>query len=344
MQLSDFDFSLPEHLIAQHPAKKREHSRLLHIDRSTKSCHHGFFYQIEKTLKPYDLLIMNNSRTMNARLFAQKQSGGKVEILIEQILTEDSSLTQAKVMLKCNRKPHQGERLILSSGVFAEVLKRDEQWFYLRFNSTVFSVMEAHGQLPLPPYIKRPKGVSHEDQKRYQTIYADKLGSVATPTAGLHFSKVLLQRLAQKNILHGFLTLHVGSATFQPIRTTQVEDHTMHKELIEIDQTLCDKIHYCQKKGGRIIAVGTTSVRALESMMRQHQKVAPFHDYSDIFLYPGVKFELVQGMITNFHLPKSTLFILVCAFAGTDVMKRAYSDAIAQSYRFFSYGDAMLII
>lgn len=344
MKIADFDFSLPKHLIAQTPSEKREHSRLLKVERHNHTIEHLHFFQLVDQLRPYDLLVMNDSRTMNARLSAHKQSGGKIEIFIEQILTKERGMRHAKAMLKCSRKPKVGDKLQLSATITAAITQRQGQWFWLQFNTPVLVVMQQLGQLPLPPYIKRPQGATPEDNKRYQTIYGEKLGSVATPTAGLHFSDELFTTLNKKNILQGFLTLHVGSGTFQPVRETIIEHHTMHKEFINIDEALCDKIRYCKKKNGRVIAVGTTSVRALESMMRQHQTIAPYHDYSDIFLYPGAKFSLVEGIVTNFHLPKSTLLMLVSAFAGSELIKKAYAEAIERSYRFFSYGDAMLIL
>jgi S-adenosylmethionine:tRNA ribosyltransferase-isomerase len=344
MNLCDFDFPLPEHLIAQKPSEAREQSRLLSVNREEGSLRHNKFFELGEFLQAGDLLVMNNSRTMNARLFAQKQSGGKIEILIEQITSSHS----AKALIKCSRKPKLNEKIIIQGKdeitTKAQLTQREGQWFWLTFEQPVLQTMQFFGHLPLPPYIKRPQGATLDDAKRYQTIYAEELGSVATPTAGLHFSEPLLQQLKEQKIDIGFLTLHVGSGTFQPIREEVIENHTMHNEFIQIDQTLCEQIKHCQKIGGRVIAVGTTSARALETMARKYSTPMPYSDYSDIFLYPGMDFKIIQGLITNFHLPKSTLFILVCAFANTALMKQAYQEAIDESYRFFSYGDAMFIL
>lgn len=336
MLLSNFDFNLPPKLIAQFPLQKRSDSRLLCLNKTTGEISHYKFKDLPKLLEPKDLIIFNNTKVIPARLHANKPSGGKVEIFIERILTDHRFLAQTK-----SRKPLKtGEKLILNSDICFKITGRQNNLFELSVVSSesIHSILEKLGNVPLPPYIKRQPNLC--DQTTYQTIYAKHPGAVAAPTAGLHFDQNLISELKNKNILSDFVTLHVGLGTFQPVRAENIEEHKMHKEYISVSKNLCDKIKKSSKK---IVAVGTTSVRSLESAAKTGE-INEYQGDTDIFIYPGYKFKVVDALITNFHLPKSSLLMLVSAFAGHKNIMNAYQEAIKQKYRFYSYGDAMLII
>lgn len=342
MQISDFHYELPEELIANYPTERRSASRLLGLDASTGEIAHGSFGGLLDYLRPEDLLVFNNTRVIPARLFAQKESGGRVEILIERVLEDNRVMAQ----LRASKSPKSGVRLLFGaddvSAPAATVEGRENEFYLLRFDTDVDlpALLLREGHMPLPPYIKR--GDEDIDGERYQTIYAQKEGAVAAPTAGLHFDEALFEKLGALGVDMAYLTLHVGAGTFQPIRVENVLEHKMHKELVVIDEQVCEKVAACKRRGGRVIAVGTTTVRSLESAARD-SALAPFRGETDIFIYPGFEFQVVDAMVTNFHLSESTLLMLVSAFAGKDNVLAAYEEAVAQKYRFYSYGDAMFI-
>jgi len=334
MILSDYDFELPKSLIAQTPTKNRTDSRLL-VPRSTII--DAQFSQIANFFKPNDLLVMNNTRVIPARLFAHKVSGGSVEIMVERILNNNKAIA----MIRASRAPKVGSHIELENGVSVKILSKDNRFYTLEFETeSIKELLHSVGHVPLPPYIDRPD--DKNDENRYQTVYASKDGAVAAPTAGLHFDDTLLDDLSRKGIDHCFVTLHVGAGTFQPVKTEQIKDHVMHSEYYEIDQTTVEKINKAKLNGGRVIAIGTTSVRTLESAALNGQLIASKGE-TDIFIYPGFEFKVIDMMLTNFHLPKSSLLMLVSAFIGHDKMKEIYEHAINKKYRFFSYGDAMLL-
>ena len=334
MQLSEFDFELPSSLIAQNPPKNRTDSRLLVAQSpiiDTKFANIGDF------LQEGDLLVMNNTRVIPARLFARKASGGKLEIMIERLLSD----TQVLAMIRASRAPQIGSEIHLENGDKAKVLDKENGFYTLEFSTdSLLQLLEDVGHIPLPPYIDRAD--NPEDLSRYQTVYAKHDGAVAAPTAGLHFDDVLLDSLKARGIDHSFVTLHVGAGTFQPVKVDEIEQHKMHSEYFEIDQATVEKVLATKARGGRVIAVGTTAVRSLESAAKSGQ-LRPAQEETDIFIYPGYEFQVVDMMITNFHLPKSSLLMLVSAFIGREVMMEIYQHAIAEQYRFFSYGDAMLL-
>ncbi len=337
MQRTDFSFDLPEKLIAQKPCAERTASRLLVLDRKSGEIHDQQFSSIIDLLNEGDLLVMNNTRVIRARLFGQKETGGKIEVLIERVLGDHNVLAH----IKASKSPKAGTKIQFDQDYTATVTGRQDDLFEVKFESTVWDLMEAIGHIPLPPYITRED--TGFDVERYQTVFAEKKGAVAAPTAGLHFDQGLLDQLAEKGVQFARLTLHVGAGTFQPMRVDNLEDHKMHSEIIEVSQTVCDQIKETRKQGGRVIALGTTTVRALESASQNNPEIAPFSGKTNIFIYPGYEFHSVDAMITNFHLSESTLLMLVCAFAGQEKMMNAYQHAVDQEYRFFSYGDAMFI-
>lgn len=343
MKVADFNFDLPNELIARFPTESRSLSRLLHLDGKNGVLHHRQFTDLPGLLEPGDLLVFNNTRVIPARLLGQKASGGKVEVLVERMLDEQRVLAH----VRASKAPKAGSRLLLEGAIEAEMLARHDTLFELRFlgESKVLDLLEAHGHMPLPPYIDRPDEQS--DKERYQTVYNQKPGAVAAPTAGLHFDEGILQRIRDKGVNTAFVTLHVGAGTFQPVRVDNVREHKMHSEYAEVSQEVVDAILATKAAGKRVIAVGTTSVRSLESAANvaseQGKPLQPFFADTDIFIYPGYQFQLVDAMLTNFHLPESTLIMLVSAFAGKDHVMRAYQAAIDEKYRFFSYGDAMFI-
>lgn len=340
LSLLDFDYELPPELIAQKPATQRTQSRLLRVGHDN-TLHDHTFMDIVQFLKPNDLLVFNNTKVIKARLFGQKESGGKIEGLVERILEPKRALMH----IKASKAPKPGTTIIFSEIARAEVIGRQEDLFDVVFEEEVLSVLDKVGRLPLPPYIEHSADL--EDAERYQTVYAAPVGAVAAPTAGLHFDESLLSQLRQQGINTSFVTLHVGAGTFQPVRVDKISDHIMHAEWYEVSQQTVDAIQQCRQQGGRVFAVGTTSVRALESAASQagvHNRVPIAHSGDTrLFMTPGYTINVVDGLLTNFHLPQSTLLMLVSAFIGIDTMKKAYQHAIAQRYRFFSYGDAMLI-
>jgi S-adenosylmethionine:tRNA ribosyltransferase-isomerase len=337
MKTSDFSFDLPNELIARFPMEERSASRLLCVDGETGTIEHKGFRDLEGLLNPGDLLVFNNTKVIPARLYGQKESGGKLEALVERVLDEHHVIAH----VKSSRSPKAGQRITLG-GVDVEVIGRKGALFELKFldERPVFDILEAEGHMPLPHYMERPDG--EHDKERYQTVYAEHNGAVAAPTAGLHFDDPLLERLKEKGIEFGYVTLHVGAGTFQPVQVDDVNDHTMHSEYVDVDQGLCDQVNAARARGNRVIAVGTTSVRSLESAS-QSGTIQPFNDDTQIFIYPGYEFKSVDALITNFHLPESTLIMLVSAFAGKEHTLNAYDCAIKEQYRFYSYGDSMFI-
>ncbi|WP_431482619.1 tRNA preQ1(34) S-adenosylmethionine ribosyltransferase-isomerase QueA [Pseudomonas solani] len=336
MRVADFHFELPEHLIARHPLSERRASRLLVLDGPTGELAHKGFADLLGYLRPGDLMVFNNTRVIPARLFGQKASGGKLEILVERVL--DSHRVLAHV--RSSKSPKPGSTILIDGGAEATMLARHDALFELGFAEDVLPLLDRLGHMPLPPYIDRPD--EDADRERYQTVYARHAGAVAAPTAGLHFDEALLESIAAKGVETAFVTLHVGAGTFQPVRVERIEEHHMHLEWLEVGQEVVDAVAACRARGGRVIAVGTTSVRSLESAARDGV-LKPFSGDTDIFIYPGRPFHVVDALVTNFHLPESTLLMLVSAFAGYPETMAAYSAAIEQGYRFFSYGDAMFI-
>jgi S-adenosylmethionine:tRNA ribosyltransferase-isomerase len=336
MRVVDFHFDLPESLIARHPLPERRASRLLVLDGPTGALEHRRFGDLLEYLEPGDLMVFNNTRVIPARLFGQKASGGKLEILVERVLDSERVLAH----VRSSKSPKPGSKIFVEGGGEAEMLARHDALFELRFSEPVLSLLERSGHMPLPPYIDRPDEAA--DRERYQTVYAQRAGAVAAPTAGLHFDEALLEAIRAKGVETAFVTLHVGAGTFQPVRVERIEDHHMHREWLEVGQDVADAVAACRARGGRVIAVGTTSVRSLESAARDGV-LKPFSGDTDIFIYPGRPFHVVDALVTNFHLPESTLLMLVSAFAGYPETMAAYAVAVEQGYRFFSYGDAMFI-
>ena len=339
MKKSDFHFDLPPELIAQAPLAQRSASRLLVADARDGSLVDRRFADLVDLLRDGDLLVFNDTRVLPARLFGRKESGGAVEILIERV----TGAHEARAQLGVSKKPKAGGRIVLADGSLVRVLGRDGEFFLLRFEGEdgVEKTLLRLGRMPLPPYIERD--ADRADDERYQTVFARASGAVAAPTAGLHFDEALLAALRARGVDSGYVTLHVGAGTFQPMRAERLEDHTMHREWLNVGAELVEKIRRARARGGRVVAVGTTVVRALESSL-QGGKVAPFAGETQIFIFPGYRITSVDALVTNFHLPESTLLMLVSAFAGREFMLDAYRHAVERRYRFFSYGDAMLIL
>lgn len=366
MKLTDFDFDLPRDLIAQYPCIPRSASRLLCLDKDTGKISHKLFNELPELLLPNDLLIFNNTKVIPARVFGVKKTGGKIELLVERILDEHRILAH----IKSNKKLKVGTELVLmdfsdcsgmgywnqevgdsifkvdscqsKKGYEVEIVRRQDDLFELQFGDveSIYDILEKIGHIPLPPYIDRAD--ENMDRERYQTIFAEYPGAVAAPTAGLHFDDALLNKLRKDGVKIDFVTLHVGSGTFQPIRVENIHEHKMHSEYFEVSSGLCEQVETAKKNGGRVIAVGTTSVRSLETAAK-NGTLLPFKGDTDIFIYQGYSFRCVDAIITNFHLPKSTLLLLVCAFAGYENVMRSYQEAVKKMYRFFSYGDAMFL-
>lgn len=345
MQLQDFQYDLPPELIARYPISPRTASRLLSLNKLTGEYQHRQFTDLPNLLKPGDLLVFNDTRVIPARLFGQKTTGGKVEILIERILDDQRALAQ----IKASKRPKIGSKITLEKEIVVEILGWQNDLYEVSFPPSKFSpangggvleILNEIGHIPVPPYFNRPD--ESIDNDRYQTVYAKNPGAVAAPTAGLHFDEILIKQLQLQGVEIAFITLHVGAGTFQPVRTENIKDHVMHAEYALISPEICQKIQQTKQMGKRVIAVGTTAVRTLETAS-QHGMIQPFQGNTNIFIYPGYQFKCVDAMITNFHLPQSTLLMLVCAFAGHEIMLDAYREAIANSYRFYSYGDAMWI-
>ncbi|MEJ2045528.1 MAG: tRNA preQ1(34) S-adenosylmethionine ribosyltransferase-isomerase QueA [Reinekea sp.] len=338
MQVTDFDFELPAELIARQPTEKRTGSRLLSLNGESGEVAHCYFPDIEALIHPGDLLVFNNTRVIPARLFGHKDSGGKVEVLVERMTSDHTALAH----IRANKSPKPGTKLSMEGSIELTVTGREENLFAIKSNSQtpLVELLEQHGHMPLPPYMERED--TEADRERYQTVYAERKGAVAAPTAGLHFDDELLHRLKQKGVQMAFITLHVGAGTFQPIKAERIEDHIMHSEWIDVPADIAATIKATKAAGKRVIAVGTTSVRSLETAS-QSGLIEPFVGDTSIFIYPGYQFKTVDAMLTNFHLPKSTLIMLVSAFAGKDQVMNAYQQAIEHNYRFFSYGDAMFV-
>lgn len=336
MLTQDFDYELPQQLIAQYPLQNRTASRLLHVkDGSFQDC---MFNDLLTLVSHGDLMIFNDTRVIPARLYGRKQSGGKVEVLIERILDEHRVLAH----VRASKSPKTGAILILQEAIEAVMSGRQGELFELEFQSdqTVLQLLERYGHMPLPPYIDRDDELA--DQQRYQTVYAERPGAVAAPTAGLHFDETLLDQLKHAGVESGFVTLHVGAGTFQPVRVDDIKDHHMHSEYLEVSEAVVKQIEQTRSRGGRVIAVGTTAVRSLETAA-QKGKLAAYRGDTSIFIYPGYEFQVIDALVTNFHLPQSTLLMLVSALGGHQNIMRAYQHAVDQKYRFFSYGDAMFI-
>ncbi len=337
MRLDDFDYDLPQELIAQHPTGERRASRLLHLDGASGALRDHQFADLLQLLHAGDLLVVNDTRVIKARLNGSKDSGGRVEVLIERVLGSNEALAQ----IRASHPPKADSSLRLGSGLVVRVLAREGELYRLQFpGDDVFAQLDQHGALPLPPYIEHAPGM--DDEARYQTVFAKTPGAVAAPTAGLHFDEPLLQALRAQGVGVAYLTLHVGAGTFQPVRTQVLAEHRMHSEWYSLPQATVDALRQTRAAGGRVVAVGTTSLRALESAAAAGEPVASSAETS-LFILPGYRFRIVDRLITNFHLPKSTLLMLVSAFGGIDHIRTAYRHAIVRRYRFFSYGDAMLI-
>lgn len=338
MQSSDFDYKLPDELIAQKPLKERRASRLLVIDPQNKTVEDDMFENFYRQVDAGDLLIFNDTRVFPARLFGQKETGGKIEVLVERIIDDSTIIAH----LRSSKSPPAGTTLILEGVINCQVSGRKDEFFVLYQNSGTswLDLLEQYGHMPLPPYIERVD--DDNDRERYQTVYSQNSGAVAAPTAGLHFDQKILDRLTAKGIEMAFVTLHVGAGTFQPVRVDNVNDHVMHAEVVEVSQQVCRQVEQTRKRDGKIIAIGTTVVRSLESAA-SNGKLQPFSGDTRLFITPGFKFNVVDALLTNFHLPRSTLLMLVSAFAGKELTLSAYRHAVDQQYRFFSYGDAMFL-
>jgi len=339
LKKSDFHYDLPVELIAQQPLPERSASRLLVLDAAHQALSDRTFHDLQQLLRSGDLLVFNDTRVLPARLFGRKPSGGAVEIMLERV----TGTHTATAMLGVSKKPREGSLIELDDGTPVRVLGRDGQFFELRFECTepLEKLLLRIGHMPLPPYIGRPDDA--RDSERYQTVYARQPGAVAAPTAGLHFDAPLLDALRTRGVDFGYVTLHVGAGTFQPVREEKIEDHEMHREWLNVGAELVEKIRHARAHGGRVIAVGTTVVRSLEAARGKTGEVEPFAGETRIFIFPGYRITSVDGLITNFHLPESTLLMLVSAFAGREFVLSAYKHAVEQRYRFYSYGDAMLV-
>lgn len=340
MLVSDYHFDLPDSLIANYPTPDRTASRLLHLDGPSGEVVHRQFPDVLDLVQAGDLMVFNNTRVIPARVFGQKESGGKVEILVERVTSSHEVLAH----VRASKSPKEGTKIFLGQDkgeqIEATMLGRSGALFHLAFQEPVLDILTRVGHMPLPPYIERPDEDS--DQERYQTVYNEKPGAVAAPTAGLHFDDALLAKLKDKGVEVAFVTLHVGAGTFQPMKVDNVEDHIMHAEYVEVDEQVVQQVQATKARGGRVIAVGTTSVRSLESASQSGQ-IAPMQGDTSIFIYPGYEFKTVDALVTNFHLPESTLIMLISAFAGYQQVMSTYRVAVEQKYRFFSYGDAMFI-
>ena len=338
MHLGDFDYELPQELIAQAPPAERGTGRLLHLDGRTGAFTDQWFRDILELVGPGDVLVFNDTRVIKARLRGHKKTGGRIEVMIERILGPAEVLAQ----VGANRPPRAGSTLVLADAITATVLDREQEFFHLRFEdcSDVFALLERHGSVPLPLYITRPADAA--DAVRYQTVYSRAPGAVAAPTAGLHFGTEVLRLLQDRGANLAYLTLHVGAGTFQPVRMQDLSQHVMHSECYEVPQASVEAINAAHERGGRVLAVGTTTLRALESAAASGTLTAGLGE-TRLFILPGFRFRVVERLLTNFHLPGSTLLMLVSAFGGVDNIRQAYRHAIEQRYRFYSYGDAMLI-
>lgn len=348
MRVSDFSFDLPEALIARYPKAERTASRLMSLNGDSGVITDGVFTDIVAQLNSGDLLVFNNTRVIPARMFGQKASGGKIEVLVERIVDQHTALAH----IRASKSPKVGNELFLGNEdsdvkITATMVARHGALFELKFNGdeSVLTILEKIGHMPLPPYIDRPDEDS--DKERYQTVYNEKPGAVAAPTAGLHFDEALLEKIKAKGVELAFVTLHVGAGTFQPVKVDEIADHIMHAEYVEVSDEVVAQINKTKAAGGRVVAVGTTSVRSLESAAKvaqdKNESLSAFYGDTDIFITPGYQFQIIDALVTNFHLSESTLLMLVSAFSGYDHIMSAYQHAISQEYRFFSYGDAMFL-
>ena len=339
MKRSDFHYELPEELIAQHPLAERSASRMLVLNGDSGDFSDRYFADLPGQLEPGDLLVLNDTRVIPARLYGRKPTGGRVEIVIEEIVAADRAL----VHLGSSKRIRPDLVVELEHGGTMKVVERRDDLFEVRFTLPVSleDYLQEHGHVPLPPYIRREDEAG--DRERYQTVYASRPGAVAAPTAGLHFDRDTLGRVRERDVGIARITLHVGAGTFQPVRSERVEDHVMHSERVVVDEAAADAVNRTRESGGRVVCVGTTAVRSLESAATDEGRVRPFSGQTRLFIYPGYRFRVVDAMLTNFHLPESTLLMLVCAFAGTENVLAAYRHAVAERYRFFSYGDAMFL-
>jgi len=346
--IDDYDYRLPSGLIAQEPEKARDHSRLLGLDRRTGDITHHLFADIERLLRPGDLLVVNDTRVIPGRLVGTKETGGRIEVLMLDYPTGAArGKAPSSCMYKASRPPRSGSRITFSDQLTARVVDAAGGRCTLAFEyeGTFDDILEKTGDIPLPPYIRRDAGQAPcDDASVYQTVYAARRGAVAAPTAGLHFTAELLDRLEDRGISRTAVTLHVGYGTFSPVRVTDIRDHQIHSEAFTVSEETADAVNRARGEGRRVIAVGTTSVRTLEYAWGTDGRVHPGDGQCDLFIYPGYRFRCIDGMITNFHLPRSTLMMLVSAFAGRNPIMAAYREAIEREYRFFSYGDAMLIV
>ncbi|MEJ2128648.1 MAG: tRNA preQ1(34) S-adenosylmethionine ribosyltransferase-isomerase QueA [Woeseiaceae bacterium] len=333
MQISDFNYAWPDELIARYPTGERRASRLLEV---SNGMHDRQFAELPSLLREGDLLVFNDTRVIHARLHGRKETGGKCEILIERIEGEDSALAQ----VRASKSPKPGMRLQLAGNVSAVVGGRQGEFYALTFSVPVMPFLEQFGEVPLPPYLDRD--AESADDERYQTVYARDPGAVAAPTAGLHFDEAMLEETRAQGVSHAFVTLHVGAGTFQALRHEDIEANRLHSERLIVDDACCESVRRAKERGGRVIAVGTTSVRALETAARDSE-LQPFSGETELFIRPGYKFRTIDAMLTNFHLPQSSLLMLVAAFAGTERILEAYRHAVAANYRFFSYGDSMFL-
>ncbi|WP_211279494.1 tRNA preQ1(34) S-adenosylmethionine ribosyltransferase-isomerase QueA [Cognaticolwellia mytili] len=343
MRVADFSFELPEELIARYPKADRSASRLMAMNGDSGTITDETFTDLIDHIEPGDLLVFNNTRVIPARLFGQKASGGKLEVLVERLLDENRVLAH----IRCSKSPKPGSEILLEGEVKATMVARHDALFELKFHGekSVLTVLDEIGHMPLPPYIDRPDEDS--DRERYQTVYNEKPGAVAAPTAGLHFDNEMMAQLKAKGVNFAFVTLHVGAGTFQPVKVDEIADHVMHAEYIEVPIEVVEQINQTKANGGKVIAVGTTSVRSLESAAKiaknQNKEFGEYYGDTDIFITPGYEFQIVDALVTNFHLSESTLLMLVSAFSGYDNIITAYKHAVAKQYRFFSYGDAMFL-
>lgn len=337
MQRSDFHYDLPDELIAQFPTGNRQDSRLLHLPRGGEEPVDRLFVDLPLLLNPGDLLVFNDTRVMRARLFGTKATGGRVELLIERVLEPRRGLAH----IRASKSPRAGSRILLEGGGVLEVQGRQEDLFVIAAcDADLHELMCQTGHMPLPPYISRDDQTL--DEERYQTVYAQREGAVAAPTAGLHFDQAMLARLDAMGVERACVTLHVGAGTFRPVRVDRLEDHVMHSEYVEVSPQVCEQVRAARARGARVVAVGTTSVRSLESASRDGE-IQPFYGDTRLFITPGYRFRSVDALLTNFHLPESTLLMLVAAFSGYERIMAAYRHAVVQRYRFFSYGDAMFL-
>lgn len=350
--LSSYHYHLPEHLIAQHPADRRDTSRLMVVDCGNNTLHHKRFSDLSQLIGPADMLVVNDTRVFPARLHGRKQTGGKVEIFLLEfpiLPHEKSTIAEATALIKSSKRPETGSRIVINESLsctVAEELGGGKLKLHLQYDRLLglAETLDKYGQVPLPPYIKREEGSSPEDAQRYQTVYANRRGAVAAPTAGLHFTDELLKTIEDKGTMIGRVTLHVGYGTFAPVRESDITRHNIHREFLTITDESVDKIRETKRRGGKIWAVGTTTVRALEYGAEKTGHLEPVNAWCDLYIYPGFQFKVIDNLITNFHLPDSSLMFLVSALCGRQRLLDCYHEAIKERYRFFSYGDAMAII